>query len=57
MYDIAVVSIIAHELAEATTDPDGYGYCYLNGQTSCFGANTVENGDQVLKKFFMTYFF
>ena len=42
----AAISVIAHELAEAVTDPTGYGWCYSNGQSSCFTKGGVENGDQ-----------
>jgi len=42
----AAVSVIAHELAEAATDPTGGGWCYSGTSTSCFSSGTVENADQ-----------
>ena len=40
------VSVIAHELAEAATDPLLTGYCYSAGASTCNTNNAVENGDQ-----------
>ena len=42
----AAVSVIAHELAEAVTDPTGYGWCYSNGAVDCMSTDGTENGDQ-----------
>ena len=40
----AAITVIAHELAEAATDPDLRGFCYTTTK-DCGGA--VEIGDQV----------
>jgi len=42
----AAISVIAHELAEAATDPTGDGWCYRGTSPSCFASGTVENADQ-----------
>ena len=42
----SAVSVIAHELAEAVTDPLLTGWCYSNGQPTCSSGGAVENGDQ-----------
>ena len=42
----AAISVIAHELVEAATDPTGYGWCYSNGAADCFSSSGIENGDQ-----------
>lgn len=42
----SAISVIAHELAEAATDPTGGGWCYTAAATSCFSSSSVENADQ-----------
>lgn len=42
----AAISVIAHELAEAATQPSGGGWCYSGSNTSCFSSGAVENADQ-----------
>ena len=43
----AAVNTLAHELAEACTDPVGTGWCYDSDHPAdCNGGGTVENGDQ-----------